>query len=150
MTAKVLCLMTWLVLCAVIVQGIQGQEGECVDGFCGRRDLADRFDSDTLKGLERAVGSTAPLVQTWQEAPPTLDCLPGKPGPMIAAGPEDAAVIVHFWSDFQCPVCLRAIEPLKYLVTSSPFAGQVRVVFSNYASPSHRHVGDCFPHPGHP
>lgn len=61
---------------SVIVQGIQGQEGECVDGFCGRRDLADRFDSDTLKGLERAVGSTAPLVQTWQEAPPTLDCLP--------------------------------------------------------------------------
>merc|ERR1712137_435115 len=44
---------------------------------------------------------------------------------------------VHLFSDFHCPVCRRAIEPLKWLVRNSPVAGKVRFVFYNYALESH-------------
>ncbi len=58
--------------------------------------------------------------------------------PSPALGPTDARVIVLEVSDFQCPVCKRAYEPLKQL--ASDFPGQVRVVFKQNPLKMHRNA----------
>lgn len=58
--------------------------------------------------------------------------------PSPAKGPADAKVILHEVSDFQCPVCKRAYEPLRGL--SEELQGQVRVVFKHNALEMHRNA----------
>ncbi len=89
---------------------------------------------DTL-ALERNPGQTPPLPDTTFPAPAAVENHPGAPGPSPAMGPEDAPVVVFVFSDFQCPVCRRAVEPLKKLVRDHD--PDVRVVFKHMALPSH-------------
>jgi protein-disulfide isomerase len=53
-------------------------------------------------------------------------------------GPPTARVKVVVFSDFQCPVCTRVVEPLKHLVRSYP--DTVQVIFKHNALESHRYA----------
>ena len=50
-------------------------------------------------------------------------------------GPAEAPVVVNVFTDFQCPVCKRAADPIKQLAVDFP--GQVKVVVRNSAPPAH-------------
>jgi protein-disulfide isomerase len=50
-------------------------------------------------------------------------------------GPAEAVVVVNIFSDFQCPVCRRAADPVKQLVVDFP--DRVKVVFRDNALESH-------------
>src|SRR5262245_19284204 len=96
--------------------------------------------SDT-KALESAPGSTAPLATTIAPAPAALPGLAGAPGPSPAAGSLDAPVRLYVFTDYQCPVCRRALEPLKLLVRSHP--NDVALVIKQSASPRHPLAADA-------
>lgn len=78
------------------------------------------------KTLERTPGLTPPL---------PLVKAPSKVGLEPAMGPNDAKVKVIVYSDFQCPVCRRAVEPLKKLVRD--LAPDVQVIWRNHPLESH-------------
>ena len=65
------------------------------------------------KALESAPASTDPLVDVVAPATIPLPGLDGTPDSSPAAGRLDAPVRVTIFSDYQCPVCRRALEPLK-------------------------------------
>jgi protein-disulfide isomerase len=67
--------------------------------------------------------------------------LPGAPGPSPAAGRLDAPVRVYVFTDYQCPVCRRALEPLKLLVRSRP--NDVVLIVKQAASPRHPFATDA-------
>jgi len=74
-------------------------------------------------------------------APPPYPDPPGTPqakDPSPSKGPADAKVIVLEVSDFQCPVCKRAYEPLRAL--ADDFPGQVRLVFKQNPLDMHRNA----------
>lgn len=87
------------------------------------------------KTLERSPGLTPVLPLVKAPAPPAIKDLAGTPGESPAMGPNDAIVKVFLFSDFQCPVCRRAVEPMKKLVRAFP--GDVQVIFKHHALPSH-------------
>ena len=81
------------------------------------------------KTMEASPGLTAalPLVKaSYTSAGTTYDS--------PAMGPNDAKVKVIVYSDFQCPVCRRAVEPLKALVRA---AGDVQVIWRNHPLAMH-------------
>ena len=45
-------------------------------------------------------------------------------------GPADAPIVIVEYSDFQCPACRMAVEPLKNLLDVYP--GKIRVIFKHY------------------
>jgi protein-disulfide isomerase len=87
------------------------------------------------KTLERTPGLTPVLPLVKAKAPPAVEGMAGKPGESPAMGPDDAIVKVFIFSDFQCPVCRRAVEPMKKLVRAFP--EDVQVIFKHHALPSH-------------
>ena len=81
-----------------------------------------------------------------RDAPPTIPEAPKMPPPpegsyvtafgaQPATGPEDAPVLVFVMSDFQCPVCKRAADGLKPLLTEIE---GVRWIFWNNPLDMHR------------
>ena len=88
------------------------------------------------KTLERTPGLTpvVPLVKV--PAPPAVTGLAGTPGESPAMGPNDAIVKVYMFSDFQCPVCRRAVEPMKKLARAYP--EDVQIIFKQHALSSHQ------------
>lgn len=87
------------------------------------------------KELERTPGLTPVLPLVKAKAPPVVEGLAGKPAESPAMGPDDAIVKVFIFSDFQCPVCRRAVEPMKKLARTFP--EDVQVIFKHHALPSH-------------
>jgi protein-disulfide isomerase len=85
--------------------------------------------------LENTPGSTPPLADATEPAPAPMEGLEGAPGPSPAYGPVAAPVYVFVLTDFQCPVCRRAVEPLKYLARRYPT--DVRLVIKQNALVSH-------------
>jgi protein-disulfide isomerase len=85
--------------------------------------------------LESTPGSTPPLTDATEPAPAPMAGLDGAPGPSPAYGPANAPVYVFVLTDFQCPVCRRAVEPLKYLARRHP--NDVRLVIKQNALVSH-------------
>jgi protein-disulfide isomerase len=85
--------------------------------------------------LEKTPGLTPPLELV--RVPPTKAAkgLAGTPQESAAAGPDDAIVKVFVFSDFQCPVCRRAVEPLKKLVRAYP--KELQLIFKHHALSSH-------------
>jgi protein-disulfide isomerase len=88
-----------------------------------------------LIALERTPGSTPPLTQAVEPAPAPVAKLDGTPGPSPAYGPEDAPVRIYLFTDFQCPVCPRVVEPIKHLARAYP--RDVRIVLKENALPLH-------------
>ena len=56
-------------------------------------------------------------------------------------GPASAANTLIFYTDYQCPVCRRAIEPLKLLVRSYPT--ELALVVKQAVSPRHAMAADA-------
>lgn len=86
--------------------------------------------------IENKPNSTPALEDATEPTPAPMAGLVGAPGPSPAYGPIDAPVRVWVMSDFQCPVCRRVVEPLKYLARRYPT--DVRIVFKQNALTSHR------------
>ena len=88
-----------------------------------------------LNALETSPGSTPSLAQSVEPPSTPVAGLGGKPGPSPAYGPKDAPVRIYLFTDFQCPVCVRAVEPIKYLARTDP--NDVRVVIKENALAIH-------------
>lgn len=93
------------------------------------------------KALESAPGSTAPLADAIAPAPAPLPGLDGTPNASPAAGRLDAPVRIYVFTDYQCPVCRRALEPLKLLARTHP--DDVALVVKHAASPRHPLAADA-------
>jgi len=88
-----------------------------------------------MKELERNPGATPPPRTVTVPAGPKHASLAGKPGPSPAFGPNDAPVKVFLYSDFQCPVCRRVVEPIK--TASRELGDTVQIVFKHNALVMH-------------
>ncbi|MGM0574655.1 MAG: DsbA family protein [Myxococcota bacterium] len=88
-----------------------------------------------MKDLEGQPGATDALSGHTVEPGPAHESLEGKPGPSPALGPDDAPVKVFVFSDFQCPVCSRVVEPVKAL--HRELGDDVQVVFKHNALEMH-------------
>ncbi|TFH22739.1 MAG: hypothetical protein E4H03_07785 [Myxococcales bacterium] len=84
--------------------------------------------------LEKNPGYTEPLASASVTPGPPVPGIAGKPGVSPASGPDDAAVKVYVFTDFQCPVCSRTVEPVKQVVRDH---ADVQVIFKNNALASH-------------
>ena len=88
-----------------------------------------------VQALEHTPGSTPPLADASEPAAAPGSGLAGAPGPSPAYGPVNAPVRVYVLTDFQCPVCRRIVEPVKYLARRYP--QDVRVVLKHNALVTH-------------
>ena len=88
-----------------------------------------------LIALERTPGKTPSLAQAIEPATLPVARIGGTPGTSPAYGPEDAPVRIFLFTDFQCPVCPRVVEPIKYLARAYP--KDVRIVLKENALASH-------------
>ena len=96
--------------------------------------VAELSNQETI-ALEATPGSTPSLTDTTEPAPAPVAGLPGAPGPSPAYGPVNAPVRVYVLTDFQCPVCRRIVEPIKYLARRYPT--DVRIIFKQNALKMH-------------
>lgn len=85
--------------------------------------------------LEQTPASTPSFEDETEPPSAKVDGLEGAPGPSPAMGPIDAPVRVYVFTDFQCPVCRRIVEPVKYLARRHP--QDVRIILKNNALASH-------------
>jgi protein-disulfide isomerase len=97
--------------------------------------LAVKNQAADMKALERQPGVTPALAQVQIAPGPAHAEIAGKPGVSPAAGPHTAKVKVVVFSDFQCPVCRRAVEPIKALVREFP--NDLQVIFKQNALEMH-------------
>jgi protein-disulfide isomerase len=88
-----------------------------------------------LIALERTPGKTPSLAQSIEPATLPVARIGGTPGTSPAYGREDAPVRIFLFTDFQCPVCPRVVEPIKYLARAYP--KDVRIVLKENALASH-------------
>jgi protein-disulfide isomerase len=93
------------------------------------------MSNQELIALEATPGSSPALRGATEPAPAPVAGLAGAPGPSPAVGPAAAPVYVFVLTDFECPVCRRAVEPLKYLTRRYP--KDVRLVIKHNALASH-------------
>ena len=99
--------------------------------------LASLDDSPaTMKDLESKPGGTPALVDVLVAPEQKREELKGKPGESAAVGPADAPVKVYVFSDFQCPVCRRVVEPIKALHRAFP--DKVQIIFKHNALEMHQ------------
>jgi protein-disulfide isomerase len=92
--------------------------------------------SEIASGLEQSPGLLPHPTEYAYPAQPKHSSLSGTPGNSPAMGPNTAPVKVWIFSDFQCPNCKRAAEPLKWLVLKYP--GTVQVIFKQLPLESHK------------
>lgn len=88
-----------------------------------------------MLALEQQPGATPALPQVTVAAGPRATALDGAPGPSPAMGPETALVKVVVFSEFQCPVCRRIVEPMKEIVRVYP--DDVQIIFKHHALVTH-------------
>ena len=88
-----------------------------------------------MKDLERTPGATPPPPTVSVAPGPKHASLEGKPGPSPAFGPDTAAVKVYIYSDFQCPVCRRVVEPIK--AAARELGDSVQLIFKHNALTMH-------------
>jgi protein-disulfide isomerase len=82
---------------------------------------------EARKELERKPGLTPALATHTVKPGAKHPSLKGMPGPSPGHGPEDALVKIFVFNDFQCPVCRRAVEPLKAVAREFPKDVQIIV-----------------------
>ncbi len=100
------------------------------------RTSVPQLTAQELIAIEGTPGSTEPLGAGIEPAPAPVAGIEGIPGPSPAYGPENAPVRIVLFTDFQCPVCPRVVEPLKYLVRAYP--KDVRLVVKQNALAMHK------------
>ena len=61
--------------------------------------------------------------------------------PYRQKGPPGAPVLIAEFSDFECPACAAAAEPLKLLMTIYP--SKIRVAFKHRPWPFHKHAKEA-------
>jgi protein-disulfide isomerase len=88
-----------------------------------------------LIAIEGTPGSTPPLEDATEPPAAAVAGVDGTPGASAAFGPIDAPVRVYVFTDFQCPVCRRIVEPLKHLARTYP--NDVRVIVKHNALAMH-------------
>lgn len=88
-----------------------------------------------MKELERTPGATPPPPTVKVAPGPKHASLEGTPGPSPAFGPDTAKVKVFIYSDFQCPVCRRVVEPIK--AAARELGDSVQIVFKHNALTMH-------------
>jgi protein-disulfide isomerase len=88
-----------------------------------------------LSGLETTPGSTPPLTHAVEPPSAPVAGLGGTPGASPAYGPENAPVRIYIFTDFQCPVCSRAVEPIKHVARAYP--DDVRIIVKENALAIH-------------
>jgi len=93
------------------------------------------LSSQEVIALEQTPGSTPPLADAIEPPSGPVEGLGGAPGPSPAYGPVNAPVRVYVLTDFQCPVCRRIVEPVKYLARRYPT--EVRIVLKQNALVTH-------------
>ena len=88
------------------------------------------------KGAKPGEDVYAALTRDGQEPPPpeTRD-LPALPAGDPARGGAQARVVIHEWSDFQCPFCARVEPTLERLVKE--YGPRVRLVWHDLPLPMH-------------
>ncbi len=91
-----------------------------------------------MKELEGQAGATPALPGVLVPPGPKHPSVDGVPGPSPAMGPSDALVRVLIFSDFQCPVCRRVVEPVKELARRYP--EDVQFIFKENALEMHRNA----------
>ena len=92
-------------------------------------------EAPPTKSPEPAAAKPAVVPEAPKMPPPPEGSYVTKFGAQPATGPEDAPVVVFVMSDFQCPVCKRAADGLKPLLTEFE---DVRWVFWNNPLDMHR------------
>lgn len=96
---------------------------------------ADKYPDAVLEGYP---GFTPSLPLVRFPATPYGEGLAGKPGESPAMGASEPLVRIVIFSDFQCTVCRRIVEPLKKVVRAFP--NDVQVVFKHLPLSSHRYA----------
>eukprot|EP01124_Arcella_intermedia_P014589 TRINITY_DN21093_c0_g1_i1.p1 TRINITY_DN21093_c0_g1~~TRINITY_DN21093_c0_g1_i1.p1 ORF type:complete len:389 (+),score=88.90 TRINITY_DN21093_c0_g1_i1:24-1190(+) len=94
------------------------------------------IDNVVAGALEQAPGLLPHPQETVFPALPLHPTLKGVPGDSPAMGSPSAPIKLFIWSDFQCPNCRRAAEPLKWLALKYP--DTVQVVFKQLPLESHK------------
>ena len=101
------------------------------------------IDEEMAKAQKLVAAGTKPadvyqaLTKDGQGAPPpeTKDLPATLPATDPSRGPTGAKVVVHEWSDFQCPFCARAEPTVQRLLKEYPT--QVRLVWHDLPLPMH-------------
>jgi protein-disulfide isomerase len=88
-----------------------------------------------MKELEGKPGATPALPMTQVKPGPKHASLEGTPGLHPGAGSDSAPVKVFVFSDFQCPVCKRVVEPMKSIARTMP--DDVQIIFVHNALEMH-------------
>ena len=96
---------------------------------------ASRVTAAQMKDLEKQPGATGALATTTAVAAKKHPDIAGKPGPSPATGSDDAPVKVYIFSDFQCPVCKRVVEPVK--AVARELGDKVQIIFKQNALEMH-------------
>jgi len=104
--------------------------------FIDEKGNIKEITSEVASGLEQSPDLLPHPTEYAYPAQPKHYTLSGTPGESPAMGPNTAPVKVWIFSDFQCPNCRRAAEPLKWLVLKYP--GQVQVIFKQLPLESHK------------
>jgi protein-disulfide isomerase len=94
-----------------------------------------------MLALENQPGATPAIPQVEVPPGPAHPSLNGAPGPSPGMGPGTAPVKIFVFSDFQCPVCRRIVEPLKQIVREYP--NEVQVIFKHHALGTHSRARDA-------
>lgn len=94
-----------------------------------------RATAAQMKDLEKQPGATGALETTTAVAPKKHPDVAGTPGPSPASGSDDAPVKIYIFSDFQCPVCKRVVEPAK--AVARELGDKVQLIFKQNALEMH-------------
>ncbi len=105
--------------------------------------FASIIDEELDKAHKLVASGTKPadvydaLTKNGQGAPPpeTKDLPASLPSGDPSRGPANAKVVIHEWSDFQCPFCGRAEPTVQRLLKEYPT--QVRLVWHDLPLPMH-------------
>lgn len=87
---------------------------------------------DRLIAQGEAPGAPKKITDLLEDAPPLTD--EGRP----TRGPKTAPVVIHVFSDFECPFCQRAEKTLLEL--EEAFPGKLRFVWHNLPLPFHKNA----------
>ena len=114
--------------------------GHVKSGASGTAGGAGAASSSSAKGASSSSAAAAAAAPAPPDTEHQTDETAGKGAVLvkIAVSPKNGSpylgtrnelVVVNVFSDFQCPVCTRAADPIKQLAIDFP--GKVRVVFRN-------------------